>query len=382
MPLAPNLIRSSRQFAQGTTRRAANLRDRLFDSRSLVQAEQTPHEVILEEGIVRLRYYPPLAEASMVVSDENLTVRQQPLKVPLVLVAPLAVNMAIYDLFPQRSLVKYLRARGFELYLMDWGRPDGRHDHYRIATYITEWMPKLIEQVRLHSGQRRLSLHGWSFGGLFSYGYAAYSRDPDIENIVLVGAPCDYHDNGPIGRQYQRLARVLKLVGKNPRLRPHASSPRWWRAPGWANSLLYKLMTPVSSIKPYVQLLGRLDDRQAVSDHATNGAFLDDMVAYPGGVIQDIVQYLWADNVLAHGRLPIPDCEARLNQIKANLLLIAGDNDPIVTQSCTQRLLAHVSSPDHSLTLVPGGHMAIVSGSQAPVKIWPLLADWLEARSH
>ena len=31
--------------------------------------------------------------------------------------------MLIYDLFPQRSLVRYLRARGFELYMVDWGRP-------------------------------------------------------------------------------------------------------------------------------------------------------------------------------------------------------------------------------------------------------------------
>ena len=29
--------------------------------------------------------------------------------------------MYIYDLFPDRSLVKYLRAQGFELYMIDWG---------------------------------------------------------------------------------------------------------------------------------------------------------------------------------------------------------------------------------------------------------------------
>ena len=30
------------------------------------------------------------------------------------------------------------------------------------------------------------------------------------------------------------------------------------------------------------------------------------MVAYPGGVIQDIVRHLWTDNVVAHGQPPWP----------------------------------------------------------------------------
>lgn len=382
MPLNQPLIRNGRRLARAATQRAGNLRDRVLRSETLVRAGLTPYEVIHQQDIVQLRYYPPLAEDRIEVMGDSLPVQREVHPVPLVLVAPLAVNMLIYDLFPDRSLVRYLRARGFELYLIDWGRPDARHDQFTLKTYIAELMPQMLEQVRAHSGSRRLSLHGWSFGGLFSYAYTALSRDHDIVNLALVGAPCDYHGNGALGVQYQRLSRQLRWLRTRTGFHPHATAPRWWRSPGWANSLAFKLTSPVASLQGYFELLRNLHDREFVAEHATNGAFLDDMVAYPGGVMQDIVQYLWTDNVLAHGRLPIRGCEAELRSIDANLLLVAGRGDIIVTPSCAQALLAHAISPDKSFIEVPGGHMGILGGSRAPRENWPQVADWLAQRSH
>lgn len=381
MPLSQRLIRNSRRLARTASNSAVNMRDRLLRSEQLVQAERTPYELIHSDGIVQLRYYPPLREDEIEVMGERVTVQREPHAVPLVLVAPLAVNMLIYDLFPQRSLVRYLRARGFELYLIDWGRPDSRHDHFRLGTYIGELMPKMLQQVRAHSGSQRLSLHGWSFGGLFAYAHAALSRDHDIVNLALIGAPCDYHANGTLGQQYQRLGKQLRWLRERTGFRPHATPPRWWRSPGWANSLAFKLTNPVASLQGYFELLKNLHDREFVADHATNGAFLDDMVAYPGGVIQDTVQYLWAENRLAKGRLPIRRCEAELNHLDANLLLVAGREDIIVTTACTQPILEHARSPDKTLIEVPGGHMGILGGSKAPRHIWPQVADWLAERS-
>jgi len=360
------------------SRRLVNLRDRLFDAGSLVRSERTPYEVIHEDGIVRLRWYRPLTESHIALGDDSLAVSRERHAVPLVLVSPLAVNMSIYDLFPERSLVRYLLARGFQLYLIDWGRPGPAQDHWQLSTYITGLMPALLERVRGHAGTRTLSLHGWSFGALFSYAYTAWSQDPDIRNLALIGAPCDYHDNGAIGRQYRGLSRVARRLG----LRPHASSPRYWRSPGWLNSTLYKLVSPVASVRPYLELVSDLDDRERVAAHATNAAFLDDMVAYPGGVVQDIAQYLWMDNVLADGRLPVEGTPRCLPALAANVLAVAGTGDPVVTVSCTRALLRQIASEDQRLLEVPGGHMAILAGSKAPAQVWPAVADWLAERSR
>jgi polyhydroxyalkanoate synthase subunit PhaC len=377
---APHIHQSKPSLTRRVRHLADNARDRLLDATSLVQAELTPFEVIHQQDIVRLRYYPPLPEDSIEISGEQIAVRREPLAVPLVLVAPLAVNMLIYDLFPDRSLVRYLRARGFELYLIDWGRPGRRHDTLHLSDYYAGMMPGLLEKVRQHSGKKKLSLHGWSFGGLFSLCYTALG-DPDIENLALIGAPLDYHRNGALGRQYQFLSRQARLLEKRTGLRVHRTSKRWWRSPGWMNSLMFKLTNPVGSVQGYMDLLKNLHDREYVKAHATQGAFLDDMVAYPGGVVQDIIQFLWVDNVLADNRLPQPDSERGFDAVKASLLLVTGRNDPIVTEQCSLPILDLVRSEDKTHLRVPGGHMAILGGSGAPKAIWPQVADWLAARS-
>ncbi|KAF0808271.1 polyhydroxyalkanoate synthase [Alcanivorax sp. S71-1-4] len=368
-------------FPRSLARATGNARAWLRRDPSVIQAERTPFEVIHQQDIVRLRYYPPLPAGQIEVDGEMMDVATTAQPVPLVLVSPLAVNMLIYDLFPERSLVRYLRARGFELYLVDWGRPGRAQDHWTLGTYIGDLLPQMLAKVREHSGSQKLSLHGWSFGGLFSLCYTALSRDPDIVNLALIGAPCDYHANGVLGEQYQRLAAGMQWIQRRTGWRVHQSKPAFWRSPGWANSLLFKLTAPVASARSYAELLTHLGDRDFVSNHATNSAFLDDMVAYPGATVQDILQYLWTDNVLPTGRLPIRGCAARFSDVTANTLLVSGRQDPIVTRACIAPIQTLVSSDDVSLLDVPGGHMGILGGSQAAKTIWPAVADWLSARS-
>jgi poly(3-hydroxyalkanoate) synthetase len=359
---------------------AQNARRRLFQSATMVQAEQTPFEVIYQKEIIRLRYYPPLKEKQIEIAGKTIPVEPVQHAIPLVLVAPLAVNMYIYDLFADRSLVKYLQARGFKLYLVDWGCPKAKHNHFSISTYFADLLPQLLTKVREHSGSQKLSLHGWSFGGLFSYSTACL--DKDIVNLALIGAPCDYHKNGALGKQYQRIAKQLRWAEDRLGWRVHNTRKRWWRSPGWANALAFKLTNPVGSLQGYLDLIRNLHDEDYVTAHATNGAFLDNMVAYPGAVIQDVIQYLWTDNLMGKGLLPMKQAPATLSDIHANVLMVCGKTDPIVTKDCGAALLDFVSSKDKTLLEVPGGHMGILSGSQAPEHIWPKVADWLIERSQ
>lgn len=364
-------------------RRVRHLRDNAIDwlrRDELVLAERTPYEEVFREDITCVRHYLPLAETHIDLQGEQVPVNRETWPVPLVLIAPLAATMRIYDLFPDRSLVKYLRARGFAVYLVDWGRPEPRHDRQHLADFFTGILPRALAAVRAHSGQQRLSLHGWSFGGLFATCYTALG-DADIVNLALVGAPCDYHANGELGKQYQRLSRQLHRLEKYTGFRIHQTSQRLWRAPGWANSLGFKVITPVATLQGYADLLRNLHDRDYVAAHATNAAFLDDMTAYPGGVIQDMAQFLLADNCLAGGKLPMPGATATFADVTANLIAVVGSEDTLVTPEAGRPLLELVSSTDKTLLTVPGGHMGILGGSRAPQTVWKPVADWLAARS-
>ena len=381
----PSVLKTVRNTASGLTRQGAlyagNAFDRVFRAASLVQAGQTPFETLHSDGLVSLRYYPPLQEDFIELDGMVIPVERKTHRTPIVIIPPLAVNMLIYDLFPQRSLVRFLRAKGFEVYLIDWGIPKREHTHYNMHTYVAELLPAYLNRVREHSGEQELSLHGWSMGGMFTLFYSALSKDQHIRNAIVLGLPIDSHASGAIGWMYQRIADVAGVVRKRTGFKLHDLKPHWFYTPGWANTIGFKLTNPVGSVMGYWELLVRLGDREFVTNHATTSAFLDRMVAYPGGVIQDTVVRVWIDNQLAKGRIQIGEDFARLENVNANLLAIAGQEDTLATPGAAKRVMDHVSSADKTFRVAPGGHMGILAGSKAPRASWLELAEWLSVRS-
>lgn len=381
----PSVLKTVRNTASGLTRQGAlyagNAFDRVFRAASLVQAGQTPFETLHSDGLVSLRYYPLLQEDFIELDGMVIPVERKTHRTPIVIIPPLAVNMLIYDLFPQRSLVRFLRAKGFEVYLIDWGIPKREHTHYNMHTYVAELLPAYLNRVREHSGEQELSLHGWSMGGMFTLFYSALSKDQHIRNAIVLGLPIDSHASGAIGWMYQRIADVAGVVRKRTGFKLHDLKPHWFYTPGWANTIGFKLTNPVGSVMGYWELLVRLGDREFVTNHATTSAFLDRMVAYPGGVIQDTVVRVWIDNQLAKGRIQIGEDFARLENVNANLLAIAGQEDTLATPGAAKRVMDHVSSADKTFRVAPGGHMGILAGSKAPRASWLELAEWLSVRS-
>lgn len=116
------MVRTFLSRARRRARAAAtNGADWLRRDPRLFQADQTPYEVIHRLDLMAVRYYPPLAADRIRVGTDDMAVSRSSHATPVVLVPPLAASTLIFDLLPYRSLVRYLRARGFTVYLVDWG---------------------------------------------------------------------------------------------------------------------------------------------------------------------------------------------------------------------------------------------------------------------
>lgn len=370
-----------RSLPQRTRHVLNNARDRFLRAKALSQAGLTPFDVVHDNGLVALRHYRPLSTDSIVVDGETVAVEKNRHRVPLVIVPPLAVNMLIYDLFPERSLVKYLLARGFDVYLIDWGVPGFKQTHYNLHTYAAELLPEFLAKIRAHSGQQELSLHGWSMGGIVTLCYGGLGIDAHIRNQVVLASPINAHASGQLGKLYQFISARAEWVRANTGFRLHNLSPRLLHTPGWMNTVGFKLTNPVGSVMGYWELLKNLGDREFVVEHATNAAFLDHMVAYTGGMVQDMVVRIWIDNDMADGCMPVGDEKACLQRIQSNVLAFAGKSDTMVTRDAVITLMELVGAEDRSFHVVPGGHMGILSGSQASTTVWKKTADWLATRS-
>ena len=346
-----------------------NARDRLFRTELLIQAGKTPHQVVYDDGLAQLRYYAPL---------ETAVTRH---RIPLVIVAPLAVNMLVYDLFPQRSLIGYLLEQGFSVYLIDWGKPTRRHAKRNFHSYILSYMPAMLREARQHSGQQQLSLHGWSMAGIFTLLYAAYSQDPDLKNIIIMGSPIDSYASGNIGQFYRRAGQVFRWTEQRWGWHPRTLPAQLLHSQGWSNALGFKLLDPVGTLKGHTNMLKQLDNRDAVAAHATLGAFLDHMVDYPGGVNRDMLLKIWLDNPLSQGEFKIGGKTIYLKDIHAAMLVGAGRNDGMVSVDAVRPLVDLVGSTDATFITVPGGHVGMIGSEAASQQFWPLMSAWLAQRS-
>ena len=113
-----------------------NLSIRLFKSRDLVLSQTTPYDIVGRYKFAQIRYY-----AS---PDKQY-------KEPLVFIAPLAITMSIYDLYPYRSLVKHFQHSGFDVYLVDWGQLTYQHCHLNFMAFIQEAIPNCIQLIIQHA---------------------------------------------------------------------------------------------------------------------------------------------------------------------------------------------------------------------------------------
>ena len=105
---------------------------RVFDADRLVLSQSTAYQVIAEFKQTRVRFY----------ASENKRYKE-----PLVFVAPLAINMDIYDLYPYRSLVKHFQDSGFDVYLIDWGKLTYKNYQVNFLSFIALYTTNFTEPL-------------------------------------------------------------------------------------------------------------------------------------------------------------------------------------------------------------------------------------------
>ena len=361
---------------------ANNAFDRMFRPGELIRSNQTPFEVIAERMPMSLRYYPPLRESVIPLSDGGeRPVNQEELAVPLVIVPPLAATSLIFDLMPDRSFVRFLRACGFRVYLVDWGAPGKEEAHFGIHDYAEDMLGEALAAVREHAGTREISLLGWCMGGLFSLIYAGLSHDPDIRNLITIASPIDNRQGGVAAGIVKAIELPAALIRKYTSFGVHQLDPKYLQVPGWFNALAFKLTNPVGSLASYWDLVTRMADREFLVNHTTTSNFLDNMEDYPGGIVQDFFIKFGVDNDLSRGQIEVGGKVSKFDAITCSLLVFAGQMDKIVPPAVAQTVLNLVRSDDKEFVIAPGGHAGVVMGKGAQSAVWAVLAAWLAPRS-
>lgn len=115
---------------------------------------------------------------------------------PVFIVPPQINKYYVYDLSPEKSLVKFLLDAGFQVFMVSWRNPTAEHRDWGLAGYI-DAIEAGIEATREITGHRSIAAVGACAGGITltaAIGYmAALGRADRISSLTLMVNVLDTH---------------------------------------------------------------------------------------------------------------------------------------------------------------------------------------------
>lgn len=290
---------------------------------------------------------------------------------PVLLVPPLGAQASCFDLRRGLSLAEELVAKGRPTYLVDYGPLKGADSKVGIEHFVNDVLPPAIRKVSEDAGGRDVHLVGWCMGGLLSIGTASIYRDLPIRTVAMVASPFDT-SKIPSLRAVQAIGKVTdgRIIGTA--LKAAGSVPAPLVSLGFKATAL-----PVYLKKPRT-LWTRREDRDFLGQIQAVDSIMNNMLAYPGRATLQVYQRMALRNELASGRVQGPNHLIDLAEIRVPVMNVAGESDVLVPPAAAHHVGTLLpNSPDVRLPLAPGGHLGVLTGTQAPATTWTELHAFL-----
>jgi polyhydroxyalkanoate synthase len=323
---------------------------------------QTPKELVWTLNKAKLYRYIPVVEPEA----------RHP--TPLLLVFALMNRPSILDLRPGHSFTEFLVARGYDIYLLDWGAPGEEDKNLKFDDYALEYMPRAIRKMKALSKSSEFSMLGWCIGAILTTIYASLRPDDGLRNLLLLTAPLDFSNRNGLtfarwtDEKYFDVDKVLAAFGNMP---------------GEMIDYGARALKPIENyIGSYLKLWENLNDPRIVESWHAMNTWVTDLIPVAGGAYHQLIVDLYRNNRLMKGELPIRGELVDLKRLKANLLAVIAEDDHITPPCQSESIISRVGSTDAEIYRVPGGHIGIMAGSGAHKRTWPYIASWLAARSR
>ncbi len=271
------------------------------------------------------------------------------------------------DLQEDRSLVRGLLDRGLDVYLIDWGYPDGADRFLELDDYINGYLDRCVDAVRHASGREAINLIGVCQGGTFSLCYTALHPEK-VANLVTMVTPVDFRTPENLLSKWAQDLDVDRLVDV------------MGNVPGeLLNAVFLSLMPFRLTSQKYVALADIIDDRRQLENFLRMEKWIFDSPDQAGEAFRQFINWMFKENRLLEGRLEIGSRKVDTGRIRCPVFNVYATQDHLVPPSASIPLEGIVGSDDYSTFEFKGGHIGIyVSGRARQVP--EAIADWLEAR--
>lgn len=293
----------------------------------------------------------------------------RPAGLPPVLVVFALVNRPyILDLAPDRSLIRGLLDAGLDVYLIDWGRPDGGDRFLALEDYVERYLDGAVQEILATQGIGALNLLGVCQGGTLSLCHTALHPER-VQNLVTMVTPVDFQTDDNLLSKWVRkvdVDRMVEVLGNVPG--------------ALLNAAFISLMPLRLSAQKYAGIADIADDPEALANFLRMERWIHDSPDQAGRAFAEFIRWFFQENRLVRGGLAIGGRPVDLRRITCPLLNIYAAQDHLVPPSASLPLAGLTGSRDYSAFNFDGGHIGIYVSRRAQELLPGTIAQWLAGR--
>ena len=311
-------------------------------------------DAVYREDKLTLYHYRPIAPSA------NLP--------PVLIVYALVNRPYMMDLQPDRSLIRRLLELGLDLYLIDWGYPDGADRFTDLNDYINGYLHRCLGVVLRAHKVASTTLLGVCQGGTFSLCYTALHPER-VRNLITMVTPVDFQTPDNLLSRWVQSVDVDALVAANGVV------------PGDLLNAAYVSLIPFRLLQQkYVNLLDAGNDAAQMENFMRMEKWIFDSPDQAGEAFRQFARWFYKENRLLRGTLEIGGRRVDLKRVVQPVLNIYGKQDHLVPPAASSVLEGLLGSRDYFALGMDVGHIGMYVSGRSQRELPQAILHWLERR--
>ena len=185
-----SIARGMENFAADLQRGGGNLAISQTDLNQFKVGENVataPGKVIFQNDIIQLLQFSPSTETVC--------------EVPLLIFPPWINKFYIMDLRPENSMIRWLAAQGFTVFVTSWVNPDAALSAKTFEDYLNEGIYAAIDAVQRQTGIEQVNTVGYCIGGTLlscALAHMAARKDKRVTSATFFASQQDFSEAGDL----------------------------------------------------------------------------------------------------------------------------------------------------------------------------------------